>query len=424
MAQTAANLIDHVLPQDVPLRQWVLTFPFELRARLGFDAALLSELCSLVNDALLGFYERALRQRAGPLETTDDDTPKQRRKLQSGTVTVVQRTSSDLRLNPHLHILLLDGVFAEQPDDPPRFVPLPTLASIDVAELLVTIRTRVLRLLAHRGVLDTSQDLALLPSEQADADPVLAHLATAAVSGTAPAGPERRQRAPIHLAHSQRATITGPLCATDSGFSLHAATVVSHDNPRGKEALVRYVLRPPLAQQRLELLDNGLCRLSLKRAFSDGTVAIELDPLSLLCRLAASVPAPRFNTVRYGGVLASAAHFRPQVIPTPPAAQPDADGSPCDQKANSTQKRRSRWRPWAELLKRSFDIDLRCPRCNAAMKLKSFLTRESSLHRLLTELGEPTHVQGKAPARGPPYFASNIVRRYLREHTLQVGMFD
>jgi hypothetical protein len=317
----------------------------------------------------------------------------------------------------------LDGVFAQQPDGPPRFVPLPTLASLDVAELLVTIRTRVLRLLAQRGVIDTSQDLALLPSEQADADPVLAHLATAAVSGTAPAGPERRQRAPIHLVHSQRAIITGPLCATDSGFSLHAATVVSRDNPRGKEALVRYVLRPPLAQQRLELLDNGLCRLSLKRAFSDGTVALEMDPLSLLCRLAASVPAPGFNTVRYGGVLASAAHFRPQVIPSPPAAQPDADGSPREHEANSTQKRRSRWRPWAELLKRSFDIDLRCPRCNSTMKLKSFLTRESSLHRLLTELGEPTHVQGKAPARGPPYFASKVVRRLFGESSQQRDMF-
>jgi hypothetical protein len=37
----------------------------------------------------------------------------------------------------------LDGIFAEQPDGPPRFVQLPTLASIDVAELLVTIRTQV-----------------------------------------------------------------------------------------------------------------------------------------------------------------------------------------------------------------------------------------------------------------------------------------
>ena len=32
MAQTAANLVEHVLPERAPLRQFVLTLPFELRA--------------------------------------------------------------------------------------------------------------------------------------------------------------------------------------------------------------------------------------------------------------------------------------------------------------------------------------------------------------------------------------------------------
>ena len=31
----------------------------------------------------------------------------------SGAVVVVQRTSSDLKLDPHLHVLLLDGVYRE-----------------------------------------------------------------------------------------------------------------------------------------------------------------------------------------------------------------------------------------------------------------------------------------------------------------------
>jgi hypothetical protein len=33
-------------------------------------------------------------------------------------------------------------------------------------------------------------------------------------------------------------------------------------------------------------------------------MAVDMDPLSLLCRLAASVPPPRFHTVKYAGVLA------------------------------------------------------------------------------------------------------------------------
>jgi hypothetical protein len=432
MAQSAANLIDHVLPHDVALRQWVLTCPFELRARLGFDAPLLGELSAVVNDCLLHFYEHKLRERIAPLPPPDTQAPTRRRKLQSGTVTVVQRTSSDLRLNPHLHIVAIDGVFAEQAHGPPSFVQLPQLTSMDVAELLATIRHRLLRLLTRRGVLDTTHEPTLLASEQADSDPALALIAGAAVCGLPPAGPEQRQRGPIQLPAHRPTAITGPLCATDSGFSLHAATLARRDDLRGKEALLRYVLRPPLAEPRLQQLHNGLCRITLKRPFADGTFAIDLDPISLLCRLAAAVPAPGFNTVRYAGVLAPAAQWRPLVIPELPARGGDGQHTHTEQPADGPERhpeptdspRRSRWRPWAELLKRSFDIDLLCPRCHNPMKLKSFLTSGKSLQRLLSRVGEPTDVQGKAPARGPPYFASQLLRRRFAEHTTLLDMLD
>ena len=41
MNEGAANLSDHVLPDEVPLRQFVLTLPFPLRFPLAFDARLL-----------------------------------------------------------------------------------------------------------------------------------------------------------------------------------------------------------------------------------------------------------------------------------------------------------------------------------------------------------------------------------------------
>jgi len=91
--------------------------------------------------------------------------------------------------------------------------------------------------------------------------------------------------------------------------------------PGGREALLRYVLRPPLAQERLELRPDGLVRITLKKAYADGTVAVDMDPLSLLCRLAASVPPPRFHTVQYAGVLAPASPWRSRVGP-PVCADP------------------------------------------------------------------------------------------------------
>jgi hypothetical protein len=42
----------------------------------------------------------------------------------------------------------------------------------------------------------------------------------------------------------------------------------------------------------------------------------------------------------------------------------------------------------------------------------------------LTRLGEPTDVQGKAPAREPPYFASKVLRRRFGEHESQLDMLD
>jgi hypothetical protein len=55
--------------------------------------------------------------------------------------------------------------------------------------------------------------------------------------------------------------------------------------------LLRYVLRPPVAQERVEQRPDGLVRITLKKAYTDGTIAVDMDPLSLLCRLATSVPA-------------------------------------------------------------------------------------------------------------------------------------
>ena len=56
----------------------------------------------------------------------------------------------------------------------------------------------------------------------------------------------------------------------------------------------------------MEQRPEGLVRITLKKAYSDGTIAVDTDPLSLLCRLATGVPPPRLHTIRYAGVLAPA----------------------------------------------------------------------------------------------------------------------
>ena len=134
---------------------------------------------------------------------------------------------------------------------------------------------------------------------------------------------------------------------------------------------------------------------------------MDLDPLSLLSRLAASVPAPRFHTVRYAGVLGSASKLRARLVPKP--AAPRAAVLP---EEREQRPRRRAYRPWAELLMRTFGLDvLACPRCEGRMRLLAMVTEPRAIARFLRALGEPTDVPPRAPARGPPYWKSQVLRR-------------
>ena len=84
------------------------------------------------------------------------------------------------------------------------------------------------------------------------------------------------------------------------------------------ERLCRYVTRPPLAQDRLELRPDGKLELTLKKVWKDGPRALVLEPRDFIIRLIAAIPPPRLHLVRYLGVLSSHSKFRSEVVPKPP----------------------------------------------------------------------------------------------------------
>ena len=92
----------------------------------------------------------------------------------------------------------------------------------------------------------------------------------------------------------------------------------------------RYKGRPPLAAGRLQRIEADHLTFRLKTPWSDGTTHLLLSPLEWIEKLAALIPPPRLNLVRYHGILAPNARDRRQVVPGPPVptATPAPGSSP------------------------------------------------------------------------------------------------
>jgi len=145
MAETAMHLVDEVLPA-VPLRQWVLSFPYSVRFHLAYDAKLCAAVRRIFVRALLAWHA-ARAERAGIARG------------HSGAVVVAQRFGSALNLNLHFHALVLDGVYASaDPCTRPVFHPAEAPSDADVAEVVALLHRRVLRYLARSGRLQRAPE--------------------------------------------------------------------------------------------------------------------------------------------------------------------------------------------------------------------------------------------------------------------------
>jgi hypothetical protein len=114
-----------------------------------------------------------------------------------------------------------------------------------------------------------------------------------------------------------------PRCASFAGYSLHAGVGFKATDRAGLERLCRYILRPPLAKDRLQRREDGNVVVGLKRVWSDGTSALVFSPSELVERLVALVPPPRANQVFYRGVVAANSAWRAEVFPSPPPEPPE-----------------------------------------------------------------------------------------------------
>ncbi|MFC1642997.1 transposase, partial [Myxococcota bacterium] len=348
--------------------------PWGLRALLGYDR----QLCSEILGALAGEVIRSLKWRAkralGLTSIKDAHT---------GTVTVVQRVDSSLRLNVHFHLLALDGVYVHQADGALVWHSLstPTRAEVqDVAARTARCIQGILR--AHGRSLDPALQTVDEPDRFAQDQPALAACYAAAAQGVSLAGDRAGQPSlRLMLSCDPPEQTPGDLpdepVAEVGGVNLHAKVVIDGRDRERVERLVRYITRPALSEQRLQRLEDGRVQLTLKSPWRDGTRAFVFEPFDLIARLLAAVPLPRFHRLRHHGVLAPHSQLRSAVAPQPPEfedpikAPASGDQRELFEPAPDPNQAPPYRKPWAWLLRHVFLKDVsHCPRCGGPMRFR------------------------------------------------------
>jgi hypothetical protein len=406
MAQTAAHLVDHVIP-PAPVRQWVISVPKRLRGFLADRPAAVAALTRIFIEEI----ERLLGAAAG---VTSDASGPAAARPRLGAVSFLHRFGSALNHHMHLHVCATEGVFVPAADGAgcdasPAFLPARPINQADLAALTERVRRRVIHWFRLTRLLDTAAAADMLTWE-------------------------------------------------NSGFSVDASvriTLIDRDVPsyfRSLEHLLRYCARPPFALERLSVsrgADGQIARIryvlprhkaanwvgpsrSRKSTRPGANGVVELSPFEFLDRLADLVPPPRKHRHRYHGVFAPNHKLRRAVTALAlgnvgkrgdaaaggyavggHTAGEHATGGCCDAN-HANQKPRSHDTSriaWAKLMARvGEEFPLACPTCGGDIRLIAFITDPGPIRKILTHLGEPLEPPPLSPARGPPIDWGELVQ--------------
>jgi len=287
MAQTAAHLVDHVIP-PVPVRQWVISVPKRLRGFLADRPAAVAALTRIFIEEI----ERLLGAVAGVTSVACAPAAARPR---LGAISFLHRFGSALNHHVHLHVCATDGVFMPAAGGAgccvsPAFLPARSVTQADLATVTERVRRRVIRWFRLAHLLDASAAADMIAWE-------------------------------------------------NSGFSIDASVriaLIDRDVPsyfQSLEHLLRYCARPPFALERLSVISGPAGRITQvryvlprhkaanwvgpgrgrKSTRPGANGVVELSPFEFLDRLADLVPPPRKHRHRYHGVFAPNHKLRPAV---------------------------------------------------------------------------------------------------------------
>ena len=160
--------------------------------------------------------------------------------------------------------------------------------------------------------------------------------------------------------------------------------------------MARYLVRPPVAQDRVEMTTDGRVLLRIPAGPGTGEDVLFLDPFEWIHRITTQIPDPRYHLVRYAGAYANRCRkqYRREghgvrVVP----AGTDDRSLPVGRAS------------WARLLRKVFEVEpLSCPSCGAEMRVISVITEPAVVDRIRRHLemsGRPDPFEARAPPAPP-----------------------
>ncbi|HJP50535.1 MAG TPA: transposase [Pseudomonadales bacterium] len=374
MVETSAHLIDHVIPV-VPVRQWVLSFPWPLRLLFARQPNTLSRCLAIIIRAI----ETDLINRAGLTRASG---------AQTGIVTLVQRFGSALNLNIHLHMIALDGVYTVGKSGKAKFHSVKAPNQTELRTLLNRVIQRVVRRLEKEGLLIPDPEQ---PWLDLDFHEPMDTVSAASIRYRIAIGPHSGSRTltlqdPLFIRTDKPVKAS---TANRDGFSLNTAVSCQPYQRDRLERLCRYVTRPAICLERLTVRTDGKIQYELKNPFRNGTTHILFSPLDFLSKLAALVPLPRHNLVRYHGVFAPNSRMRKHIIPKRSRRVKRKEVIKTDKTFEDATSQDELMAPlsWAQRLKRVFNIDITlCPICGGTMRVITDITDPDIIQKILDHL--------------------------------------
>lgn len=374
MKAEAAELVEKVLPVAT-YRHVIVSYPFWLNKKLGFNPELLSRVERIVTEVLTKWAADRCNGRGGGM-------------------LVRHRAREDLEMGIHDHVLLLDVGFTWVPEATNTATgevevwKARETQQEDIDALAARLWKRIERFLAGRGITNDPKKSANKdePREPAMEQQELfaKHAGTKDHRGGAAVGPTEEDE------------VEEPkdgMWARVAGLHVYVSPPIDGADRSNLEWLCRYLLRPPFSLGRLGQREDGKLTYRLKRKDKAGNTVLVLTPLELMMRLASLIPGPRQRLRKLFGILAPRSPGRKKVMPKPSDdkcrhAAPDAKQSAQERPKGPDLAKLLGNIPTDELLK--------CPRC---------LGRMTVIHRLVFPSGEQCGTEAidrEKRARGPP----------------------